>query len=173
MSFSTRLIATAAAALALGVGGLALAQQSTNAAPANTASGQHRHHGGADPAQLANRLDQVKVALQITPTQEVAWQNYTQVLLSQAQALQTQRAAWQAEHQGTDATATTSTDQTARKAAMKQQFEANRAQREAARKALFGTLSPEQQTLAKQQLSWRHGRGHDHGDRSAMRHQEG
>jgi Spy/CpxP family protein refolding chaperone len=155
MTFSTRLIAAAAAALALGVGGLALAQQ-TGTAPQGEASwGHHRMHGPVDPAQIASHLEQVKATLQITPTQEVAWQNFTQVLLTQAQARQAQRAAWQAAHQ--DPSAAAPTDRSAQRAAMKQQFEADRAQREAARKELFTVLSPEQQALALKQLPPHHG----------------
>jgi len=157
MKTSTQIITTAIAAIALGAGGLVFAQQGQG--DGSTPRGMHGGmHGGKHSAQTAEdvaaRLATLKTELAITAAQEPAWQQFEGVVREHAQARQTMRASMQARMQ--DPAAAASPDHAAQREAMMKLHEKNRAEGDAARKALYAVLSPEQKALADQRLM--HGR---------------
>ena len=157
MKTSTQIITTAIAALALGAGGLVFAQQGQG--DGSMHRGMHGGmHGGKHSAQTAEdvaaRLATLKTELAITAAQEPAWQQFEGVVREHAQARQAMRASMQARMQ--DPAAAASTDHAAQREAMMKLHEKHKAEGDAARKALYAVLTPEQKALADQRLM--HGR---------------
>jgi periplasmic protein CpxP/Spy len=174
MKFSTKIIAAAAAIIALSAGGLAIAHQAEG--HGGCGQGMRGGHGegmrGAQsPADVAARLATLKTELKITPAQEAAWQKFEGVATQQAQVHQAQRSALQAQMQAASGVA--NTDRTAQREAMMKQHDSDRTARDAARQELFSVLTPEQKTLAEQKMRDGRGRGHGEGHRGGMQHQEG
>jgi Spy/CpxP family protein refolding chaperone len=162
MKTSTKIIAAAAAAVALGAGGLVFAQQGQGHM-GHTGAGMGMHGGGhggmrgaESAADVTARLATVKIELKITAAQEPAWQKFEGVVRQQADARQAMRSTMQARMQ--DPNAAAGVDHAAQRESMMTLREGNRAERDAARQALYAVLTPEQRTLADQKLSA--GQGH-------------
>ncbi len=164
MKTSTKIIATVAATLALGAGGLVFAHQGQggmgNMGPGmGMQGGGHGGMRGAEgDADITARLATVKNELKITTAQEPAWQKFEGVVRQQADARRAMRSTMQARMQ--DPNAAASIDHAAQRDSMMKLREGNRAERDAARQALYAVLTPEQKTLADQKLSAGHGRRH-------------
>jgi Spy/CpxP family protein refolding chaperone len=122
---------------------------------------QHGAMGGmggpASPAAVATHLEQAKAALKITATQEPAWGKYSEVMTQQAQA----RAAMRTEMQArmNEPKALSAEETTARREAMSKLRVEHQAARATAYKELYAVLTPEQRTIADQQLQARRGEG--------------
>lgn len=164
MKTSTKFIAAAAAAVALGAGGLVFAQQGEGhmghmghmGAGMGMQGGSHGGMRGAESAaDVTDRLATVKTELKITAAQEPAWQKFEGVVRQQADARQAMRSSMQARMQ--DPKAADSVDHAAQRESMVKLRDGNRAERDAARQALYAVLTPEQKTLADQKLGAGHG----------------
>jgi len=166
MKTSTKIIATAAAAIALGAGGLVFAQQGQGhmgnmgrmgqggqmGAGMGMQGGGHGGMRGAEStADVAARLAAVKAELKITTAQEAAWQKFEGVVRQQADTRQAMRGAMQARMQ--DPKAAAEVDHATQRESMMKLREASQAERDAARQALYAVLSPEQKALADQKLA--------------------
>jgi hypothetical protein len=169
MKTSTKIIATAAAAIALGAGGLVFAQQGQGhmgnmgrmgqggqmgqmGAGMGMQGGGHGGMRGAEStADVAARLATVKAELKITTAQEAAWQKFEGVVRQQADTRQAMRGAMQARMQ--DPKAAAEVDHAAQRESMMKLREASQAERDAARQALYAVLSPEQKALLDQKLA--------------------
>lgn len=184
MKTSTKIIATAATAIALGAGGLVFAQQGQGHMGRMGQGGQGGQMGqmgtgmgmgmgmqGGGPGGMRGtqsatdvtaRLATVKAELQITAAQEAAWQKFEGVVRQQADARQAMRGAMQARMQ--DPKAAAEVDHAAQRESMMKVREAHQAERDAARQALYAVLSPEQKALADQKL----GAGQGQGQRKGM-----
>jgi hypothetical protein len=171
MKTTTRFIALTAAVLALGTSGLVMAHQGKGDAGCTGAGTGHQgmgmQHGGpggmrgASAADVASRLATVKTELGITAAQEPAWQTFETVARQHAEARQAMRSAMQARMQ--DPNAAAGVDHAAQREAMMKQRESHKAEGEAARRALYAVLTPEQKAIADRQL------GAGPGHRMAMR----
>lgn len=178
MKTSTKLLSIAAAALALGAGGLVFAQAGQGpygcmgggpGMQQGTQQGMGMHggmrggmgpgaHGGmgagmqgaGQPADAAAHLATAKTDLKITATQEPAWQAFEAVVRQQAETRQALRTAMQARMQ--DPAAAASIDHAAQREAMMKLRDSDQAARDTARQALYAVLSPEQKALADQRL---------------------
>lgn len=106
--------------------------------------------GFDSPAVLAARLADLKGELKITSAQEPAWQQFELQWRQQVETGQAFRAAMWAQMQDPKA----SIDHNAQHETMTKLFAAQ----EAARTALYAVLSPEQKSLADQQLRGGYGR---------------
>jgi Spy/CpxP family protein refolding chaperone len=164
MKTSTRIIAVAAAVIALGAGGFVFAGQGPcqNSSMGSGMAMQHGGqggHGGMRGAENATdapaRLAAVKSELKLTAAQEPVWQKFEGVVLQQAQAREALRTAMQARMQ--DPSAAANVDHAAQRASMMKLRETDRAARETARQELMAVLTPEQKSLADQRLSAGHG----------------
>jgi hypothetical protein len=166
MKTSTKIIAAAAAAIALGAGGLVFAQQGQGhmgnmgrmGQMGQIGAGMGMHGGGhggmrgaESAADVAARLAAVKTELKITAAQETAWQKFEGVVRQQADTRQAMRGAMQARMQ--DPKAAAEVDHAAQRESMMKLREASQAERDAARQALYALLSPEQKALADQKLA--------------------
>ena len=166
MKTSTKIIATAAAAIALGAGGLVFAQQGQGhmgnmgrmgqggrmGAGMGMQGGGHGGMRGAEStADVAARLAAVKAELKITTAQEAAWQKFEGVVRQQADTRQAMRGAMQARMH--DPKAAAEVDHAAQRESMMKLREASQAERDAPRQALYALLSPEQKALADQKLA--------------------
>lgn len=159
MKTSTKIIAAAAAVVALGAGGLVFAQQGEGhmghqrmgAGMGMQDGGHGGMHGAENAADVTARLTTVKTELKITAAQEPAWQKFEGVVRQQADARQAMRSTMQARMQ--DPKAAASVDHAARRESMMKLREGNQAERDAARQALYAVLTPEQKTLADQKLN--------------------
>lgn len=160
MKTSTKIIAAAAATVALGAGGLVFAQQGEGHmghqcqkdGGMGMRDGCHGGMRGAESAaDVTTRLATVKTELKITTAQEPAWQKFEGVVRQQADARLAMRSAMQARMQ--DPKAVASVDHAAQRESMMKLREGNRAERDAARQALYAVLTPEQKTLADQKLN--------------------
>ena len=160
MKTSTKIIAAAAAVVALGAGGLVFAQQGEGHMGHQGQMGagmgmQDGGHGGMrgseNAADVTARLATVKTELKITTAQEPAWQKFEGVVRQQADARQSMRSTMQARMQ--DPKAAASVDHAAQRESMMKLRDGNRAERDAARLALYAVLTPEQKTLADQKLN--------------------
>jgi len=163
MKTSTRIIAISAAAVALGMGGLAFAHQGQGGMDcmgSGMGQGMGKHGGGpggpggmrgaGNAADLATRLAAVKTELVITAAQEPAWQKFEGTARQQAEARQAMHSAMQARMQ--DPKAAAGVDHTAQCESMMKHRDSQQAEREAARQALYAVLTPEQKTIADQRL---------------------
>ncbi len=166
MKTSTQILSIAAAALALGAGGLAFAQagQGPNGRMGGgmgMQQGMGMHGGGpgamgagmrgaGQPGDPAAHLAAAKAELKITAAQEPAWQAFETLVRQQAQARQALRATMQARMQ--DPATAAGIDHAAQREAMMKLRDSDQATRDAARQALFAVLSPEQKALADQRL---------------------
>ncbi|MDZ7592128.1 MAG: Spy/CpxP family protein refolding chaperone [Rubrivivax sp.] len=177
MKTSTRIITAAAAALALGAGGLVFAQAGQGpygrmGGMGMQQAGMGMHGGGyggmrggmrsggamGDPtAQLAA----AKAELKITAAQEEAWQAFEKVALEQAQTRQAMRTAMQAQMQARqqDPNAAANVDHAAQRESMLKARESHQATMDVARQALFTVLTPEQKALAEQRMLGSQGAG--------------
>lgn len=166
MKTSTKIIAAAAAAVALGAGGLVFAQQGQGHMGRMGQGGQMGQmgagmgmqgggHGGMrgteSAADVTARLATVKSELKITAAQETAWQKFEGVVRQQADTRQAMRGAMQARMQ--DPKSAAEVDHAAQRESMMKLREASQAERDAARQALYAVLSPEQKALADQKLA--------------------
>ena len=106
---------------------------------------QHGGHGGMrgaeNAADVRARLATVKTELKITAAQEPAWQKFEGVVSQQADARQAMRSTMQARMQ--DPKAAASVDHAAQRESMMKLREGNRAERDAARQALYAELAPQ------------------------------
>lgn len=166
MKTSTKLLTLAAAALALGAGGLVFAQAGQgpyggmgmhqgmgmhDGAQGGMRSGMGAGMRGAgQPADAAARLAAAKTELKITAAQEPAWQAFETVVRQQAEARLALRTAQQARLQDPAAAATI--DHAAQREAMLKLRDSDQAARDTARQALYAVLSPEQKALADQRM---------------------
>ena len=147
------IIATAA------ITGTAMAQTATTAAPATAAGvdcqGPHHWggHGGDRQANMLKHLDKLKADLKLQPNQEGAWQAYTA-------KLQEQGAKMKALHQqaGADAKTLTLPERLDQRTAFMKQRQADMEETNAALKALYASLTPEQRAIMDQRFS--RGKGH-------------
>ena len=115
----------------------------------------HGPMAGVDPAAMADaHLSNLKTQLKITAAQEDAWQTFAAQAKQQAASMQAMRAQMQ--------TATgTAPEQMGQHAAAMQQRAAGMATMTSAFGALYAVLTPEQKTIADQNVGMmgRHGRG--------------
>ena len=115
----------------------------------------HGPMAGVDPAAMADaHLSDLKAQLKITAAQEDAWQTFAAQAKQQAASMQAMRAQMQ--------TATgTAPEQMGQHAAAMQQRAAGMATMTNAFGALYAVLTPEQKTIADQNVGMmgRHGRG--------------
>lgn len=188
MKTSTRIITAAAAALALGAGGLVFAQagqgpygrmgagmgmQQVGMGMQGGVYGGMRGgmRGGMQGAGAMGdpsaQLAAAKAELKITAAQEEAWQAFEKVALEQAQARQATRTAMLAQMQARqqDPNAAANFDHAAQRESMLKARETHQAALDTARQALFAVLTPEQKALAEQRLQSRQG-----ADRGARMH---
>lgn len=114
-----------------------------------------RMQGPVTAEAVGARLAQQKAELKITPAQETAWQAYEQVVRRQATARETRRTEMQARLQ--DPAAMAEFDHAAQRESMLKLSQAEFTERDAARQALLGVLTPEQKALADQRLIGGHG----------------
>lgn len=167
MKTSTQIISIAAAVLALGASGFALAQAGQGAY-GRMGSGMGMHggaqsgmgsgmRGAGQPAEAAARLAATKAELKITAEQEPAWQAFEAVVRQQAEARQAYRSTMQARMQ--DPAAAAGIDHTAQRETMMKLRESDQAARDQARQALYAVLSPEQKALADERLGAGPGQG--------------
>jgi periplasmic protein CpxP/Spy len=140
-------------------GGLSLAVFAAFAAGPGDGMGMHPGMGpgmggmgmmhGAGPGMMAGQdLDQLKAQLAITPEQEAAWQAYAAKRGEQAALMQSQHAQ---RPQGTDATVS-APERMAQHLGVMSQHLAGMQGMSAALTDLYAVLSPEQRTVADQQL---------------------
>jgi len=184
MKNSTKIMA--AALIAFGVAGAAYAHQ--NGAMAgmgmqgmgmhgmgmgNQGAGPTGQRGMHDPSAGAGRLAALKTELKITAEQEPAWQKFEATVNQQTQARQAMRDGMHASMQ--DPKAAASMDHATQREAMGKVHAAQRSERDAARQALFATLSPEQKAMADQRLGGerRMGMGMGMGNAPGMGHATG
>ena len=107
--------------------------------------------GAENAADVTARLATVKTELKITAAQEPAWEKFEGVVRQQAGARQAMRSTMQGRMQ--DPKAAASGDHAAQRESMMKLREGKRAERDAARQALYAVLTPEQKTLADQKLN--------------------
>jgi len=179
MKAPTKIIAAAAAALALGAGGLVFAQAGQG--PYGRMGGgmgmgmgmNGGGHGGMRSASAMGdpmaQLAAAKAELKITAAQEGAWQAFEGVVRQHAAAGQATRTAMQAQMQARqqDPNAAATFDYAAQRETMLKLRESHQATLDTARQALFAALTPDQRTLAEQRLltgpgAGRGGRMHGH-----------
>jgi Spy/CpxP family protein refolding chaperone len=131
---------------------------------------QHGAMGGmggpATPAAVATQLEQAKAALKISTAQEPAWNKYSEVMTQQAQTRAAMRTQMQARMN--EPKPLTAEEMTARHEAMSKLRVDHQAARATAYRDLYAVLTPEQRTIADQQLLA--GRGERYGARGGMGH---
>jgi protein CpxP len=117
------------------------------------------HHGGFGHSMWSNPkaavegyLASLKVELKITPDQEKAWQTFTGKARTQADTMIARRAEFSAQAQSGDKTLPAPERLAQRTERMKQGL-ASMETMTAAVKDLYGVLTPEQKTIADQQLA--------------------
>jgi Spy/CpxP family protein refolding chaperone len=159
MKGTRTLIPAAVTAIALAVAGITYAQpygaMGHGMGPRMGMGPGHGPAAGFDPAAMADaHLSDLKAQLKITTAQEDAWQTFA------AQAKQ-QAASMQAMHVQMQASTGTAPEQMAQHTAAMQQRAAGMATMTNAFAALYAVLTPEQKTLADQNVGrmGRHGRG--------------
>lgn len=127
-----------------------------------------RFGGPEDAAAVSARLDAAKAKLKITAAQEPAWQRFTAVVKQQAEARDAMHKQMQAQMQAQGqpqapkpgASAAVPPDRSAQHDAMRKFRDEQRTAHEAARKDLLAALTPEQRTIAEQELRGGRGGGH-------------
>jgi Spy/CpxP family protein refolding chaperone len=111
--------------------------------------------GPASPAAVATYLEQAKAALKISTAQEPAWSKYSEVMTQLAQSRAAMRAQMQARMN--EPKALTAEELTAQHEATSKLRVEHQAARATAYKDLYSVLTPEQRSIADQQLQGRHG----------------
>jgi len=116
----------------------------------HSAGAGHSGRWSNPAAAVEGHLAALKVELKITPDQDTAWKTFTDKARQQAETMPAQRAQMFAQMQATDQSAP---DRLAQRTAFAKQRIANMETMTAAVKDLYAVLTPEQKTLADQQLA--------------------